>query len=394
MRNIPSNPYLSQVIKKIREQRPQLSRENSFIVEYESRSRGLFAQVWFMTGGCSWDAQGSCTMCDYGKGPSISGQAMVGAVREALQHTRPESAYLEVAPSGSMFDIKEVPLQARREIFQLMNAFPSEVMVTESRAETITTKMAEELKAFFPTKPVAICLGLESADPWIQRYCVNKISHPQKFIDATEILHAAGINTIANISVGTAFLNVDEVIEDAVATTRWALNNGADSALLFPLQVKKYTALAALHELGLYRAHCLWLMVEVLYQLGEELMPRVDLAWWRRKFDAQTFDLPRTCEKCYERVLAGLDDLAESHSWETVLALHNLKCECKDIWQSSRGQQTTSLAERVIHSYEALADHLELRQLWERHSDNLRKSILEIEPKDSDGFSQLSIIDA
>ena len=44
---------------------------------YELFPGGRMAQVWFLTGGCGWDA---CTMCDYGQGPAIGVSAMVAAV--------------------------------------------------------------------------------------------------------------------------------------------------------------------------------------------------------------------------------------------------------------------------------------------------------------------------
>jgi len=358
-----TNPFLDRVMHTLRQRRPALSRRQPFLFRREMFPHGLMAQIWFITHGCSWDA---CTMCDYGKGPRVSVAEMVTAVRAGLEAVSDDQlAYLEVSLSGSMLDPVEVPPAARQRIFALMNEHPVPHVMFETRAETVDGSLVGEVRAAFPDKKVSVMVGLESADPWIQRHCVNKRSHPDLFEQAAGVFHTQNIEVIANVSLGSAFLSPVEAIDDAVASTRWSLEHGADIAVLYPLQTKEFTLLAQLFEMDEYRSPSLWSLVEALRRL-EDVIGRVTIAWYLNYYDQPFLDSVDTCPRCRDRVFAGLDAFHASQSFDEVVKLDGIECACREAWRARLEPPSTSLSERVAASYERLAMALGLE--WDEAS--------------------------
>ena len=85
-----------------------------------------------------------------------------------------------------MLDPGEVAPEARRRILALMRAHPAPVLEFETRAETVTPEVAAEVADALRGKMVAVTLGLESSSAFVQRYCVNKGSSPERFARAAE----------------------------------------------------------------------------------------------------------------------------------------------------------------------------------------------------------------
>lgn len=358
------NPYLSRVIAEVRAKRPPLPRAEPYGYRYLRVPYGDMAWVWFITHGCVWDA---CTMCDYGKGPVVTAAEMVAAVEKGLAALDRRVAVLVVSPSGSMLDPREVPPAARRQIFALMARVPeTKLILVETRADTITTGVLTEYRAALPGAVIGIQMGLETASAWIERYCVNKGSQTARFARAAQLIAQHDIAVAANVSVGTAFLSPAEAIADAERAVRWALGNGVDQVMLFPLHVKPHTLLAELYHIDVYRAPSLWALVEVLRRLGPELASKTNLSWYRFESPAAVIASPTSCEKCRERVLACLDEYRASLSYHWVEELCRMDCLCKTAWEHSLVMPTRALPDRVIEAYDLLSRRLYLQPLWRR----------------------------
>ena len=95
------------------------------------------------------------------------------------------------------------------------------------------------------------------------------------------LLRKYQIPSIANVMLGSAFLSPREAIEDTVETVRWAIEQGTDSAVIFPAHVKQWTLLEWLWERGLYSPPSLWSLVEVLARIGSQLASRVSISWYK-----------------------------------------------------------------------------------------------------------------
>lgn len=354
-----SNPFLSRAMAVIRRGRPELPPEQPFFNRIERVPAGLYGEVWFRTSGCHWDRQGGCTMCNYGGAGPVDANAMVGAVRHALESLDRPVDELLVSPSGSLLDPREVPPAARHRIYDLMAAYPAPMILIESRPEWVTQEALAELRNSQPPgRRIAVEIGLESVDPWIRQYCINKGGVLDDFIRAVRLARDTDIEVYANVCLGTAFLTAPEAIDDAVSTVRWALDNGANRAVVFPVHIKPYTLLDVLCARGDYTAPSLWSLVEVLRRLGNEFLPCVEIAWHRSYYDRddKIRRSPDSCPHCRDTVLRHLDQYRATQAAEVIAALSTFPCACRTHWAEELAAATEGdRAERVAAAYQALA---------------------------------------
>ncbi len=373
------NLLLNQVMRLIRVGRPYLDRDKPFYVRMDRACGGDFAQVWFLTRGCTWDRGGACTMCNYGHAHPVPEDSMVESVREGLGRVPRGADELYVSPSGSLLDPLEVPPRARRLIYELVASFPCSKFSLETRAETVTPEAVDELVAAMGDRTVAVGMGLESSSPWILKFCINKKGHPTEFEAASQLLRERGVGIYANVSLGAAFLTTSEAIEDAAKTVQWALTHGADMALVFPMHIKAHTLLAWLHQQGLYQPPSLWSLVEVLARIEPEFLPRVTISWYRNDYGdgPEVIVSPSTCPRCRSRVLESLDRFRYNPTSAAVAHLVAQECECKDVWRRELEEAPErALPERVLDQYEHLARTFNLTDWWSTRQQEISAEVL------------------
>jgi len=367
------NPFLQRAMRAAQATRPRRSHRQSYEWRREEVPGRAMALLWFLTRGCGHDG---CTMCDYGAGPKVGAAAMVTAVRTGLAELAGTGlGHLAVTPSGSMLDPKEVPPAARAAIFEMMNDFDVPDVFFETRAETITAEAVAEVRAAIPNKRVGTTIGLETSSAYLQRFAVNKGSHPSWVVTAIEHLHAGGISAMLDHGVGTPFLSPAEAIDDAVTSVRWSIDHGADVAVLLPIHVRDHTVAGTLFRLGLYQPPSWWSLVEALRRLGPGVSETVSISWYKNYTTATLLASPDTCPECHDRVLALLDRYRAEQSFAVVEELSAIECACKDAWRTTLESDSPPLPERILASYEALADALDLREVWEQHRGELEPAI-------------------
>lgn len=360
-----SSQFLNKVMVELRRERLPVDPDQPWYVRYDETPGGTFAQLWFMTRGCSWDRQGQCTMCNYGHSPVVSTDDMINSVTDGLSSIDRPINSLYISPSGSLLDPREVPAEARRFILKVANEFPSNQFSFETRPETVTPVLIDEIHTLMPDKKIAIGFGLESTDNWILRHCINKPDTVTSFIKARQDLY--GMDVICNTSLGAAFLSPAESINDTVKSVRWALENGADLALVFPMHVKGNTLLEWMYINNLYTPPSLWSLIEVFKRLDESSLPKISTSWYRSDYgaDSGVIASPSTCDKCHETVLGALDEFRASPSADTVNKLCGIECTCKDVWRESLRTPLPDLRERVFSVYERLAEDMSLGEWWD-----------------------------
>lgn len=373
------NPFLSRVGVGIRADRPHLPPTVRFTVRSETVGGAVFARLWFRTRGCSKDRQGSCTFCNYGGGGRTDPMDMVRSVADGLAEVAALSPRtLLVSPSGSMFDPVEVPPAARREILGLIAGTAVPEVLCETRAETVTDPVLAEWAEALGDRRSHVELGLESADPWVSRWCLNKSLDRADYVAAVERTRAHGVGVITNVVVGTPFLSALHAVEDAVSTIEWALASGSTSVALFPLHVRGWTVLERLWRHERYAPPSLWSLVEVLRRLGPETVDRVTISW-HRDYDAdlapeaddptRVLASPTTCELCAPAVLDVLDAFRAGAGWPAVEALDAVRCRCHDEWRRSllEASGRDDVVRRVVAGYEALGREVLGDAWWARH---------------------------
>ncbi len=388
MKNVSKNAFLNRVCAKLKEQRLPFS-DSNFNVRLEHVNGATFVNLWFRTRGCRHDHQGGCTMCNYGVSSPMSAREMIEYVREGLASLdEDERMMLLVSPSGSMFDEWEVPAQAREGIFRLVQDIKCSTFICETRVDTLTEDLVKHYASLFDDREACIEIGLESANPWILKHCVNKSLLLDEYVQAIRLLHKYQVTSTANVMLGSAFLSTREAVEDAVQSVRWAFSQGTDRCVVFPAHVKRWTLLQWLGERGLYSPPSLWSLVEVLARLGPQLTPRVTISWYKNyhkeseKIDSMEAMVylcsPSTCAVCQSKVIKLLDVYRDTCDFDVVRELVRFDCECKHVWQSLlEMEEPIRLEERVARLYEAIGHDVLGVEWWTKNGSSVLEDVLD-----------------
>ncbi len=316
------------------------------------------AGLWFRSSGCSYDRQGGCLMCDYSNSSYSDGQDMVRCVEEGLKQISLPCRHLLVSPSGSMLDDEEVPPEALKGILDILRQSPHKSFSFETRAETVSNKKIILCRTYLADRIERIFIGLECADDWILKYCINKQMAVDDFAEAVKILRKHKIKSAANILISIPFMTEKEGIEAAVRSVKWAVSQGVEECFLFAVHVKNDTPLSVLYHSRLFRPPSLWSLVEVLRRLGREYYPYLRLSWYTSYGAYNVQASPTTCPRCYQEVIQYLNVFAEYQLPSAVENLLGIDCECKTEWNNLIREDSGSLPlpERVKAGYQVFAD--------------------------------------
>jgi radical SAM enzyme (TIGR01210 family) len=289
-----------------------------------------------------------------------------------------------------MFDEREVPPEARVGILELISKTKCRSFLCETRVESLTERKIKEYATILGNKIASIEIGLESSNPWILKYCVNKNLSLEDYRKAVQLLRKHSLGTSTTVMLGSAFLSPREAIEDTVQTVRWAFEQGTERACIFPAHVKKWTLLEWLWKRNLYSPPSLWSLVEVLMRLGRELSPRVYTAWYRvydqesqgvhldSVNDLEYLCSPSTCENCRPQVMELLDAYRDRHTFAVVEELSRLECECKTAWSAAiQAGCALPLRERVASAYRVIGNELLPSDWWTRHGSEILGDVRE-----------------
>lgn len=325
------NMLLREATHKMYEKRKCLDINEKVFCRHEHVDGGEFVEIWFMTGGCSHDRDGGCTMCNYGKGHKVEENEILNLIEKELKNITHPLKQLVISPTGSMFDDAEVSPELRNSIFGLVEKYNCKKFITETRADTVTKDKICSMKNIIKDKIIAIEIGLESSSKFVLANCVNKNMIPEDFIRAVNVIKGEGILVTANVSLGVPFLDERAQLEDAKKTVKWALGIGVDTIVVFPLHIKPGTLTSYLYEKKLYDCVSLWSLVEVLKDVDEKDRKKVQISWYKNYYndDSKIIKSPNTCKFCRPKVIGLLDRYKDECSTEIVKELDKLECGCK-----------------------------------------------------------------
>jgi radical SAM enzyme (TIGR01210 family) len=334
----------------------------------------LDAGLWFRTSGCAYDAHGGCVMCDYSNGPATTSEQMISYINHGLCQIPINCRVLLVSPSGSMLDENEVPRRALEGILHSIKNSPFEKIVFETRADTITYDAIALCKSLLGERFYGLYAGLESASPFILKYCINKQLKLETVENAIKLCNDNGLQIIFNVLVGVPFLSTRDSINSAVKTVRWAIGKGASRCDLFPIHVKQSTPLAELYEQGLYSPPSLWDLVEVLNVLGESTWSKVGLSWYTTNGAYNIIKSPTTCPVCYNKVVKCLDGFARAHTASFVNSVNGIECDCKKNREETG--ESLLLPDRVLLGYASLANKFLGADWWGINRNTIRDIVV------------------
>lgn len=377
------NLFLDQIGQHFHRQRPRIPEGLNKTVHIEREGDLSFVNLRFRSRGCHHNYLGGCTMCDYWVGEKVDVAQMVEFGREALSALDFAPGLLVFGPSGSMFDDWEVPPEARKELFRILRTVSASVYIFFSRADTITEeKLADMVQNLGPAQ-VSIEMGLETADSWKLKFCVNKAMSLERFATTVQLIKRFGLYSTAYILLGVPFLTTQEMIEDTIFSISWAFGQGVDYCVVFPVHIKPWTIMYWLYEHGMFQPVSLWALVEVLSRFTPEELKRIGISWYSPCFDRfhPGYSVPpirpTTCPSCYDRVISILDKYRfAADRYQIIKELDGIECSCRDFWRKSLElTSVVPLAERVRTAYREMGINILGVDWWDQHGDQVLASV-------------------
>lgn len=365
-----TNRFLGMVSRRLRESRPVAPVHGfGWFIErtiYQGRPYKL-PLAWFVTRGCSADRAGTCTMCNFGSGGTVTEVELIAQVGELLGRIGPQPM-IYITPLGSMFDDTEVPPRARDAILQRIAATGCWVFGTESRPETISEeKIARFREIFGPAVELQVGLGLESSNRFIRRNVINKSLAPDQFEKAVGVLKRYDVKAMVHILLKPPFLTEAEAVRDAVASSQWAWEHGADRIIFLMTNRKPHTLVSWLAERGRYRVPYLWSGVEVLTKIGAGPERPVTLSGVYA--GTPIMERARNCDRCSDSYLERIQEFSMTLDQSILQELQQFDCGCREEWETAMNVTVLPLRERLAEEYSVIGRGLFGEVWWEENAE-------------------------
>ncbi len=331
------NDLLTKVNIRIRRYKPVIRRGATYTKWEENKT----LQITYRSRGCRNSAMGSCVMCDYGAGTNLSLQETVKILPEVLSAVDFEIDELILNSYGSFLDEYEIPHENRIEVLKQVAGTKIPYITFETHYKTITKEVMEEIQSYIGDRKIAYEIGLESVDSYVLRQCLNKDIDLQEMKDCITKIHDYNHMVIFNVLFGSPFLSRKQQFEDALQTVTWAYNQGADVIVLFPMNIKPFTALEYLYKGGFYQRIFHWDFIRLLSCLPEKILGIANIAWYgNREIIYQGYDfkalLPEACDKCrgrimefYDNFIANKDVVYRKEILKKIMG-ESLECSCRE----------------------------------------------------------------
>jgi len=203
---------------------------------------------------------------------------------------------------GSILD----PLESPRNVVGKMLDYVAEnhtgTVILETHCTTIDDKTLDWVRERLGDRKIAIEMGLESSDSYVQNKILNKNISNNAFRQAIDTIHKHDMLASANVLVGGPVMNTAEIMKYAIQTARDAVAWGCDDIILFPLNIKPYTLTEWLYE----RDMCLPVSMHTFHRVLETLVQDTPVAWklhtaWYGDHQhgyVITASAPVCCKKC------------------------------------------------------------------------------------------------
>ncbi len=289
--------------------------------------------------GCAWAAQGGCSNCPFpaamGTREPVAAEDLVAQLEVAagaVPSGDPGPVTVELMVSGSFLNPGEVPEAAQALLARRAAAIPGAArLLVESRPEYVEADRVRRLVAAAAGVPLAVGVGLETADDRIRQERIRKGFTWEQFEQSARVLAAAGAELLVYVLLKPIATAEGEALEDAVATAARVFALGRELSLpvrvaLQPCFVARGTPLAEAFVAGRYRPPWLWSVVEVVRRAAPLGPLQVGLS--DEGLDALC--QASNCARCSSRVRAAL---AAFNAGAPLVDLDRLDCDCRAVWR-------------------------------------------------------------
>lgn len=383
MAEMYQNPFLDLICKTLHQGHLNFPFDSSYISNVDCKGPWKSAEIFLRTKGCRRRYQGGCTMCCYWLSHDALTDDIISAAEKAIDELECIPDILMINPFGSMFDDWEVPPRARLEIFKKLSYLKGTKLIFETRADTLTEEKIQDCIKIIQNQDIEIELGIESASPWIRKYCINKCLSQNQILEAVEIILKFNLIPVSNILLGSPFLTYKEMVVDAVDSINWSLSRGFKRCVVFPVNVKPWTLLSWLSKEDLYKPPPLWALVEVLSCIDPNLLQNIEIVWYKTKISySATFQpieiSPTTCPICYEKVIQLFDEYRNNRAErkQMVDKLVRFECKCKEDWLSQYSMDNNkTIYERISKYYKIIGERILGEHWWKTNGNKVLADI-------------------
>ena len=229
------------------------------------------------TKGCSWarSSSGGCTMCGYFNdcSPDISQDNLYNQFESALEKNSKKlveirennsDLLLKIFTSGSFFDDIEVTPEIRKKILEKTAEINTiRELLVETRPDFISEDKLNDAKKHLGYKQLELGIGMESSNKFVREILINKGFSMSKIKQAVKIAHGCGVKIKFYLLLKPPFLSEKIAIRDAVNSIKKAVEIGADTISLNPINIQRYTITDRLYYKKKYRAPWIYSVIEV-----------------------------------------------------------------------------------------------------------------------------------
>lgn len=252
-------------------------------------SNGKFTQVCFNSPGCNMRRNGSCIMCNYGKGHAVDVYEVKEFLKDFVKKTKASEVLFGTC--GSIFDTNEISEDVLELICRYSNRLRAKTIIFETHCNTINDDILNRIHNWIrDDKEIVIEMGFETSNEYILNEILCKNLSLKQLEEAISIIHKNKMSVTLNVLFGSPFLSEEEQIEDVVNSILWAEKRSVDRIVIFPLNIKKNTYLYELYERNEYNpiSHKQILkLLKRIYSLDNEgnIYDTLELSWYGNRRD-------------------------------------------------------------------------------------------------------------
>ncbi|MFB6283985.1 MAG: archaeosine biosynthesis radical SAM protein RaSEA [Halobacteria archaeon] len=286
---------------------------------------GKSLTIIFNTDGCRWARVGGCTMCGYvgeSNPGAVSAESLLRQMEKAVKHEENEGEKcdnVKIYTSGTFFDSREIPEEARKEI---LDTFSDRRVVVETLPDFVEHEPVEDAVERVDTLDIAV--GLETASDHVRRECVNKYFEYSEFERAARVADEVGAGVKTYLLMKPPFMTEEESIEDVIYSVRKSAEH-SHTVSINACNVQRYTMVDRLHYRNGYRTPWLWSVVDVLKRTADE-----DAVVVSHPVAAGQERGAHNCGDCDDAVYAAIKDF--DNRGDTSV-FDEVDCGCKKQWR-------------------------------------------------------------
>jgi archaeosine synthase beta-subunit len=266
---------------------------------------------------------------------------------------------------GSFLNPEEVPLEAMKEIFSSINSLKGiKKTIIESRAEYITPEILKTIREVNGGL-IEVGIGLESVNYDVRELCHHKnLPDLNIFSEAIKNLHDYDFKALVYINQKPPFLTESESIDDAISTSQFALENGADAISIEPTSLQKNSLVELLYNMGQYRVPWLWSVREVvkgIYESGKNLDIRIGgyfdeeilsgsqgVAPGIKRNELFPHQTSSNCSMCTNHFIKQVKEFNKTYDLDNLTNIKECK-NCYHIWQDSlKIKDSRDIPQRIL----------------------------------------------